>query len=136
MVTLSSALAPPGSQASAISKRAACSRIVYPPDGKRWTKYSGSMNETKPNPPDPADDIISAILTDVVVEVHVGLHPWERHPERPSRVVVNVEMTAATGPGRLDRDGAPLLDYDPVRAALRGWPARPHTELLETLVEE
>ncbi len=81
-------------------------------------------------------DRVTAILRDVVVEAHVGLHPWERHPERPSRLVVNVEMSAPAGPGRLDRVGGPFLDYDPVREALRGWSGRAHTPLLETLVEE
>ncbi len=72
----------------------------------------------------------------MTVECHVGLHPWERHPERPSRLIVNVEMFAPAAGGRLDREGAPFLDYDPVRAALRTWPTRKHTPLLETLIEE
>jgi dihydroneopterin aldolase len=29
-----------------------------------------------------------------------------------------------------------FLDYDPIRAAIRAWPGRPHTPLLETLAEE
>jgi dihydroneopterin aldolase len=29
-----------------------------------------------------------------------------------------------------------FLDYDPVRQAIRAWPGRPHTPLLETLAEE
>jgi dihydroneopterin aldolase len=35
-------------------------------------------------------------------------------------------------------DGAPVpfIDYDSVRDAIRGWPTRPHTDLLETLAEE
>ena len=72
------------------------------------------------------------LLRDVQTEAHVGLHPWERFPERPSRLVVNVEMFAhADGsvPGA-------YIDYDPVRAAIAAWPQRPHTDLLETLVEE
>jgi dihydroneopterin aldolase len=79
-------------------------------------------------------DYVRAILRDVETEAHVGLHPWERHPERPTRLLVSVEM-AARRDGRADR-GAGLLDYDPIRAALRAWPARPHTDLLETLAED
>jgi len=69
-------------------------------------------------------------LRDIATEAQVGLHPWEQHPERPTRLVVNVELFA----GRL----APgeFLDYDPVRRAIRAWPGRPHTPLLETLAEE
>ncbi len=82
------------------------------------------------------EDHVSAVLRDVVVEAQVGLHPWERHAERPSRLVVNITMYAPWDGGRLDREGAAFLDYDPVRAALLGWPGRAHTPLLETLVEE
>ena len=81
-------------------------------------------------------DWVSGILRDAVVEARVGLHAWERHAERPSRLVVTVEMAARSPAGRLDAAGAPFLDYDPVRAALRGWAGRGHTDLLETLAEE
>ncbi len=37
---------------------------------------------------------VKVMLRDVVVEVQVGLHPWEQHPERPTRLLVNVEMYA------------------------------------------
>ncbi len=37
---------------------------------------------------------IRVVLRDVETEAHVGLHPWERHPERPTRLIVNVEMFA------------------------------------------
>lgn len=40
-------------------------------------------------------------------------------------------MFAAT-----DSSGVPFIDYDSVRDAIRGWPGRPHTDLLETLAEE
>ncbi len=75
------------------------------------------------------------VLRDVQTEARVGLHPWERHPERPARLLVNVEMfahleePAPSGP-------ATFIDYDGVRSAIRTWPGRPHTDLLETLVDE
>ncbi len=72
-------------------------------------------------------DHVRTFLKDVQTEAQIGLHPWERHPERPTRLVVNVEMFA---------HGAAFLDYDPVRTAIRAWPGRPHTDLLETLAEE
>jgi len=75
-------------------------------------------------------DSIRVFLRDIVTEAQVGLHPWEQHPERPTRLLVNVEMHA----GRL-RPGE-FLDYDPIRTAIRAWPGRPHTPLLETLAEE
>ncbi len=74
------------------------------------------------------------ILSDIVTEVRLGLHPWERHPERPQRIVVNVELFAhQAGPPSAD-DG--IIDYDAIRNALKSWPARDHVDLIETLLEE
>jgi dihydroneopterin aldolase len=79
---------------------------------------------------------IRVILRDIVTEAHVGLHSWERHPQRPTRLVVNVEMFAPlTGPLSAETEGS-IVDYDPVRDALKAWPSRPHTPLLETLLHE
>jgi dihydroneopterin aldolase len=77
----------------------------------------------------PGEGYVRVVLRDVQTEAHVGLHPWERHPERPTRLVVNVEMFARHEKGD-------FIDYDPIRAFLRSWPTRPHTDLLETLVDE
>ena len=79
---------------------------------------------------------IRVVLRDIETEAHVGLHAWERHPERPTRLLVNVEMFAGlTGPLSGETAGT-IIDYDPIRAALKTWPARPHTPLLETLLHE
>jgi len=85
---------------------------------------------------DAASDYIGVVLRDVEVEAHVGLHPWEQHPERPSRLLVTVEMFAHLARGRAVGSAKPLIDYDRVRNGLRGWSSRPHTLLLETLAEE
>ncbi len=79
---------------------------------------------------------VRVVLRDVHVQASVGLHAWERHPERPSRLIVNAEMFAyAAGP--VDGAGrAGIIDYDPVRRAIAAWPDRAHVDLLETLVEE
>jgi dihydroneopterin aldolase len=79
-------------------------------------------------------DYIRTMLRDVEAEAHVGLYPWERHPERPSRLIVSVGMTARRT-GRADR-GQGILDYDPIRQAIRSWRNLPHTDLLETLAED
>lgn len=81
-------------------------------------------------------DYICVMLQGLETEARVGLHPWEQHAERPSRLIVNIEMFARTA-GQFDATHTrPMIDYDPVRQALKAWPARPHTLLLETLVEE
>src|SRR5579885_966194 len=93
--------------------------------------------KTRPSPLwDAREDYISVVLRDVEVEAHVGLHPWERHPERPSRLLITVEMFAHLARDSTSGHAKPVIDYDRVRSGLRGWTARPHTPLLETLAEE
>jgi dihydroneopterin aldolase len=76
------------------------------------------------------------ILRNVQVEARVGLHPWEMHPERPARLIVNVEMFVSLADGAEGETAETIVNYDAIRDALRTWPRRPHTPLLETLVDE
>lgn len=71
---------------------------------------------------------VASRIVGLEVDVAIGLHPWERHAERPNRLVVDVEMFATPGDG--------IVDYDPMRDLVRGWAGRPHVEWLETLAEE
>ena len=76
------------------------------------------------------------VLRDIVTEVRLGLHPWERHAERPTRIVVNVELFAHL-PRPFSGTGVEsVLDYDTIRNELRAWPRKEHTDLIETLIEE
>jgi dihydroneopterin aldolase len=84
---------------------------------------------------DPSADHQRVFLRDIEVAVKVGVHPWEKHPERPSRLLVSVELFAALG-DRGTHTGASLIDYDRIRDAIRTWPTRPHVAYLETLAEE
>ena len=79
---------------------------------------------------------IRVVLRDIETEAHVGLHAWERHPERPTRLIVNVEMFAPLVRPLSAETLDSIIDYDPIRNALKAWPARPHTPLLETLLHE
>ncbi|HLG89895.1 MAG TPA: dihydroneopterin aldolase [Alphaproteobacteria bacterium] len=84
---------------------------------------------------DPARDHVRMLLRDLVVEVKVGLHPWEQL--RPQRLVVNVEAWAYVGATYTDADADGILDYDRLRDVIREeWPKRPHAKLLEPLAEE
>jgi dihydroneopterin aldolase len=74
------------------------------------------------------------ILRDVVTEVRLGLHPWERHPERPQRIVVNVELFAHQEGAFGGRES--IVDYDAIRDELKAWSRRDHVDLIETLLEE
>lgn len=75
------------------------------------------------------------MLKDVTVEARVGLHPWERHPERPNRLRISVDLfVPLLQPG--PTADAKIVNYDRIREFLRCLPSRPHTDLLETLVDE
>ncbi len=84
----------------------------------------------------PSRSYVRSMLRDLVTEARIGLHPWEQHPERPSRLVVNVEMFALFDGGLNEESHSSIVDYDHIRDAIRLWPTRPHTKLLETLLHE
>lgn len=73
-------------------------------------------------------------LQDLDIEMSVGLKDWER--KRRQTVRVSVDMWAPLGRGPFERLDQ-CIDYDRVHAHIAGtWPARPHTDLLETLADE
>ena len=78
---------------------------------------------------------VRMMIRDLVTEVRLGLHPWERHPEKPQRIVINVEMYAAPQTKRI-KGVSSVVDYDYVRNALRKWPRRKHTVFIESLLDE
>jgi len=84
---------------------------------------------------DPERDHVRMVMRDLVVEIDIGLHPWEQL--RPQRLVVNVEAWAYVGAPYTDDDADAILDYDQIRDMVREeWPRRPHARLLEPLAEE
>jgi dihydroneopterin aldolase len=91
------------------------------------------MNQ--PGEPLPREDYLCARLQRIEVDVHVGLHPWELHPERPTRLWVDVALYMLDPPRR-PTGLYEVIDYDRVRNHVRGWSAMPHTPLLETLAAE
>ena len=85
----------------------------------------------------PDRSYLRVIVRDLVVEASVGLHPWEQHPEKPTRLVLNIEMFAPVGAHGLKAETeSSIIDYDHIRGALKSWRSRPHTLLLETLLDE
>lgn len=87
----------------------------------------------------PKRDSARALLIGVEVDVRCGLHPWERHPERPNRLIVDVEMMSDWPVPTQAADGAALagyVDYDRVRDRILSWRDRDHVDLLETLLNE
>ena len=84
---------------------------------------------------DPRADYIRVMLHNIRTEARVGIHPWEQHPERPNRLLVDIDMFArALPPGEASRET--IIDYDALRDHLRTWPGRPQIPYLEDLAEE
>jgi dihydroneopterin aldolase len=79
---------------------------------------------------------IRMMVRDFVTEVRVGIHAWERHPERPQRVVINMDLYAED-PKSAHREGlSSVVDYDYICGHLRTWPSKPQVDFIETLLEE
>jgi 7,8-dihydroneopterin aldolase/epimerase/oxygenase len=81
-----------------------------------------------------ANDRIEVKLNNVIVECRCGVHPWEKYPERPNRLSINVTLFATLNRRRLEQFG--YINYDHIRDFLKTFPSRPHTDLLEILLDE
>jgi 7,8-dihydroneopterin aldolase/epimerase/oxygenase len=79
-------------------------------------------------------DYVRVRLHNISTEAKCGVHPWERHSERPNRLRIDVDLYARLGRGGSLLDE--IIDYDPIRNFIKSFPNRPHTDLLETLVNE
>ena len=75
-------------------------------------------------------------LSDVEIFMKVGIAEIERSQLDGQRVIVNVELFSYKEK-HTGADISSCLNYHPIHEYItREWPNRPHTELLETLVEE
>lgn len=82
-----------------------------------------------------AGDYECVALTGLVLHLHIGIRDWERHPDRKQRVQVHVECYRPLGepPKRIEQ----CIDYSRLyRYVTAEWPARGHTDLLETLAHD
>ncbi len=79
------------------------------------------------------EDHIVVVLDDVCVNISCGLHPWERHPERPTRLMVSARLYAPlVTPRSAD---APIINYDIVRKRILALENEGHIDLLETIAD-
>jgi dihydroneopterin aldolase len=79
-------------------------------------------------------DHLRVALRNIVTECRCGLHPWEQYPERPTRLVINVDLYLAVEAGPLPEKD--ITNYDHIRGFILTFPSRPHTLLLESLANE
>ncbi len=79
------------------------------------------------------EDHIVVVLDEVSVNISCGLHPWERHPERPTRLLITARLYAPlTTPRAAD---APIVDYDLIRNRILALEGEGHIDLLETIAD-
>ncbi len=85
---------------------------------------------------DPQRSYQRVALRDLEIKMRVGIAEIERHQLNPQRVIVNVELFAHKD----KHEGETIescFNYHPIHEYIvNNWPTRPHTDLLETLVEE
>ncbi|MCI4677594.1 dihydroneopterin aldolase [Rhodoblastus acidophilus] len=79
------------------------------------------------------EDHIVVRLDEVCVNVSCGLHPWERHPERPTRLMISVRLYAPLT-ARCAAD-QPIIDYDLVRDRIRALENEGHIDLVESVAD-
>ena len=79
------------------------------------------------------EDHIVLALDEVCVNISCGLHPWERHPERPTRLMVSARLYAPLTTPRADQ--MPIIDYDRVRNRILALENEGHIDLLETVAD-
>ena len=80
------------------------------------------------------DDLLKLRLDDVILDMSIGLYPFEKFAEHPNRLKISIELHADIAPGFL----APqeMIDYAHVYRFLKTLPAQGHIDLLETLADQ
>ncbi|MFT3727801.1 MAG: dihydroneopterin aldolase [Terricaulis sp.] len=77
---------------------------------------------------------VSVVLRGVQVNVHVGVHPWERHPERPTRLLIDLTLEFSYN-DYFEKHGG-YVNYDPLRTFVSGLANKPHVDWLETIAQD
>lgn len=93
------------------------------------------LRQVAPNAaPDEAPALDRVFIRDLVLDVEIGVHNYEKGATQRVRFSIDVDLTRATR--ALDDDIARTFDYDTIIAGIKGIVARGHINLVETLAEE
>jgi dihydroneopterin aldolase len=79
------------------------------------------------------EDHIVVVLDEVSVNISCGLHPWERHPERPTRLLITARLYAPLTTPRAAE--VAIVDYDLIRNRILALEGEGHIDLLETIAD-
>jgi dihydroneopterin aldolase len=77
---------------------------------------------------------IAIALEGAELRVNVGEHAWEKHPQHPTRLRVNLTLVFDYRAYH-ERHGG-YVDYDPLRSFLKALENKPHVNKLETLARQ
>jgi dihydroneopterin aldolase len=77
-----------------------------------------------------APSTIAIALRGVELSVQIGEHPWEKFPERPSRIVIDLTLMFEYR-DYFERCGG-YVDYDPLRTFLKSLELAPHVNKIES----
>lgn len=76
-------------------------------------------------------------MTDVRVVVKIGILDWERHPDKKQLLIVDVDLFQCPAEPFKGKKIEDCINYVPVFDYITNeWPNRPHTDLLEMLLED
>ena len=78
-------------------------------------------------------DHICSFILKAEIEAKCGMHKWEQHPERPTRLLITVKMFAQLSGGPTSDQR--FIDYDAVRAYLKSLEHREHIATLEAIAD-
>lgn len=76
-----------------------------------------------------APSTVSIALSGVELMVRIGEHAWEKHPERPTRLAINITLEFDYADYFKKHGG--YIDYDPLRQFLKSLEQRDHINRLE-----
>jgi dihydroneopterin aldolase len=93
------------------------------------------LRQVAPNAaPDEARALDRVFIRDLVLDVEIGVHNYEKGATQRVRFSVDVDLTRATR--ALDDDIGRTFDYDTIIAGIKDIVARGHINLVETLAED
>lgn len=82
------------------------------------------------------ENYLRIVIRNFRTEARVGMYGWEQHDDKPQRLLITVELFAHQPAPHHSRSLESVIDYGYIPRALKAWPSRPHTPLLENLAED
>jgi dihydroneopterin aldolase len=92
------------------------------------TPTARSVKTDSPN----AERRVRVFLINYVIDVSIGVYPWERKRRQKVRIDIEVTQTYATTPRTIED----VLDYNRIREGIRGIVDAGHVDLQETLCDK